>query len=128
MKRPLMAAADDSANRSVPPSLVLRLAHSGEGRPGRDERRPIRTLVLSEVRLHREALASQLAAEPWIELVGAATAMSDAVRLAAEAAVDVVLLDLPPNRSSLAALGGATTALPGVRFVVLGVVGSDEDV
>src|SRR2546430_15078285 len=102
MKSALTAARDGYPNRPArdhgPEFAPIGAEYAGT--TGTDQWRLIRALVLSEIRLHREGLASRLAGQPWIELVGSAGTMSEAVRLAIDQHVDVVLLDLPPTRDN----------------------------
>jgi two-component system nitrate/nitrite response regulator NarL len=86
----------------------------------------IRVVLTSEIRLHREGLASQLAVDGGIELVASADTLADAVALLSVRAVDIVLLDVAPTSEHLGALADAVATMPDARFVVLGVVEADE--
>jgi two-component system, NarL family, nitrate/nitrite response regulator NarL len=80
----------------------------------------IRTLVVSEVHLHREGLASALAADRAIRVVGAVASVAEARRKIGQEPVDIVLLDLPATDEHLSELAGAIRAEPRARFVALG--------
>jgi two-component system nitrate/nitrite response regulator NarL len=87
---------------------------------------PIRVVLTSEVRLHREGLVSKLAADGGIELVASADALGQSARLLEEHAADIVLLDMAASPDNLAGVSDAVARLPDARFVVLGVVEVDE--
>jgi two-component system, NarL family, nitrate/nitrite response regulator NarL len=88
----------------------------------------IRILVVSESRLHREGLTLRLSSEPGIQAVGSAATIGQAVSVAAEGEVDVVLLDAEPTRENRAALAAAVMASPGAHFVALVSTDSDEEI
>ena len=122
-----MAATGDAANH-LPKGRVLALPTTAGERAEPRERGPIQALLLSEIRLHREGLAAQLAGEQWVRVAATASTIAEVAGLAARRAIDIVLLDLPPTRENLRALGRAATATPAVRFIVLGGVTSESDV
>jgi two-component system NarL family response regulator len=88
----------------------------------------IRVVLVSEIRLHREGLASNLDAQPGIDVVAVSDSLSEAVNVIHEREVDIVLLDLPPTPEYLSALADSVAALPDARFVPLGVVETEEAV
>ncbi|MFF0739597.1 LuxR C-terminal-related transcriptional regulator [Streptomyces sp. NPDC004111] len=91
----------------------------------------LRVLVIAEVRLYREGLASILAAHADIGVVGSRCRWQDAVPLVAEVRPDIVLLDAPPGEKTTAVRrltgGSQEPGAPAVRVVALS-VGGHEDV
>lgn len=63
--------------------------------------------------------------EPGLEVMRART-LADALASATEQPVDAVLLDVPPTQHCRAEVLAATAALPGARFIAVGVTGVDE--
>jgi DNA-binding NarL/FixJ family response regulator len=92
----------------------------------------LRVLVIAEVRLYREGLASVLAAHADIGVVGSRCRWQDAVPLVAQVRPDIVLLDAPPGEKAMAVRqltggGGGADPAPPVRVVALS-VGDHQDV
>ena len=90
------------------------------GRRARSPARTIRTVLLSDVRLHREGLALVLADTPDIEVVAAAAYGRDATAALVRHAPDVALLDLATD-DVLSWVRSLVTSAPQVSFVLLGV-------
>jgi len=81
----------------------------------------VRLAILSPSRLVRETVASRLADEPEVEVVGTAATIDSLIGLDRARAIDVVLVDLslepgPP----LETLADVSALLPHVRSIVLG--------
>ena len=88
---------------------------SGEARPAR-----IRTVVIDDSPLLREAVACALAADPGIEVVGQAADGHEAVALARDVKPDVMILDLRmPGLGGLSVLDTLRTAQPDIRVIVM---------
>jgi two-component system nitrate/nitrite response regulator NarL len=87
---------------------------------------PIRVVLTSEVRLHREGLVSKLTSETGIELVASADTLAGAARFLEERAADIALLDVAASPENLSELSAAVARLPEACFVVLGVVEPEE--
>jgi DNA-binding NarL/FixJ family response regulator len=89
----------------------------------------IRVLVADDQAAVREGLATLLDLTPGIEVVGQARDGADAVRLAAEHAPDVVLMDLHmPGMDGIQATEQITREHPNVRVVVLTTYADDASV
>jgi DNA-binding NarL/FixJ family response regulator len=87
----------------------------------------IRLIIVSEARLHREALASALAEQPWSTLVTSVASLEEATPIAA-GSCDIVLLDLQPTPENLDALASSARAAPQARFVVFGTFRSEGEI
>lgn len=83
-------------------------------------------VLVSDVQLYREGLAVRLAAEPGLKLIASLDTLPEALEVAAGSSPDLVLFNVSPNSQSVAALSAAVAALPGTRFVALGVGNLDE--
>lgn len=90
---------------------------------------PVRTLLVDDQALFREALAALLEVQPEIEVVGEAGNGEEAVRLAAELRPDVVLMDLRmPVLDGIAATARLRLEQPDVRVLALTTFDDDADV
>ncbi|MFE2754532.1 response regulator [Actinosynnema sp. NPDC059335] len=90
---------------------------------------PVRVLIVDDQALFREALATLLEVQPGIEVVGEAGDGEQAVRLCAELAPDVVLMDLRmPVLDGIAATHRLRVEQPGVRVLALTTFDDDADV
>jgi DNA-binding NarL/FixJ family response regulator len=88
---------------------------------------PVRVLVVDDQRLVREGVASLLALEPGIEVVGTAADGREAVEHAVTRAPDVVLMDVRmPGTDGVEATATVRRRAPGVRVVMLTTF-DDED-
>ena len=88
---------------------------------------PIRVLVVDDQRLIRESIASLLALQPGIAVVGTAANGREAVERAVTLAADVVLMDVRmPELDGIAALELLRRRAPGCRVVMLTTF-DDED-
>lgn len=87
----------------------------------------MRLLVVTEIRLYRDALASELQALPDVEDTGVATTGAAAVAAARRSEYDLVLLDMAIEGSTQTAVALAT-ARPGIGVVALGVREDGPDV
>jgi DNA-binding NarL/FixJ family response regulator len=86
-------------------------------------------LVVDDYDLFRTGLATLLAAEPDLVVIGQASNGRAGVRLARELEPDVVLMDLRmPDISGHEATRAIIAERPGARVVVLTVLSDDEDV
>ena len=89
----------------------------------------IRVLVVDEHDLFRTGLASLLASQPDIEVVGQASGGRSGVRLADELRPDVVLMDLRmPDLTGSEATRMIVESHPSIRVIALTVLSEDEDV
>ena len=88
---------------------------------------PVRVLIVSDVRLYRDGLAHGLGAHHGLLVVGTATHIDEAIRLAADLLPSVILVDhaLPDGFPAIRLI---LAARPGVKVVVLGVLEEDENV
>jgi DNA-binding NarL/FixJ family response regulator len=90
---------------------------------------PVRVLVADDQKVVRDGLSLLLGMLPGIEVVGTAVDGTDAVRQAAAAAPDVVLMDLSmPNCDGVEATRRIAREQPDVRVVVLTAFCDDESV
>lgn len=79
-----------------------------------------RVLVIDDHPLVLDGIASVLASDPGIELVGTASGFDDAVALAGTRVPDVVLLDVGlGDRSGLDLIGPITAAAPTTKVIML---------
>ncbi len=84
------------------------------------ERDPIRVLIVDDHELFTHALTTTLAGDGRFEVVGTATTGREAVRLAKQSAVDVVLMDMSmPVLDGLAATRRLLTLEPAPRVIAL---------
>jgi DNA-binding NarL/FixJ family response regulator len=80
----------------------------------------IRVLVVSDVRLYREGVASALARRDAMVVVGAESSVPDAVARLATDSVRIVVVDMAIN-GSLAAVRAIAAASPHVKIVALAI-------
>ncbi len=86
----------------------------------------IRVVVVSDIRLYREGLAHILVDEPRLSVVGTAADVPAAVRVVAQHAPDVVLVDMVMPQGIDAVHAIAATA-PTVKVVALGIREIEQD-
>lgn len=87
-----------------------------------------RVLVVDDHPIVRSGIASVLATQPDLEVVGEAADGVEGVRLAGELAPDIVLMDLRmPNKNGVDATAEILAANPGARVVVLTTFASDGE-
>lgn len=88
---------------------------------------PIRVLVVDDHAVVREGVAALLRAEPDVEVVGEAADGETGVRLAAELAPDVVVMDIGlPDLTGVEATRRLRALRPGIRVLALTVYEKDE--
>ena len=93
------------------------------------DREPVRVLIVDDHPVVRTGLVGMLAGEADIEVVGEGASGSDAVRLAAELAPDVVLMDLRmPDLDGVSATRQIVAGGPGPRVVVVTTYDTDSDI
>ncbi|CAM5726251.1 response regulator transcription factor [Streptomyces coeruleorubidus] len=91
------------------------------------ERKPARVVVADDQTVVREGIVMLLGLLPGIEVVGAAGDGEEAVRLVAEVAPDVVLMDLRmPRCDGVEATRRIRAEYPGTQVVVLTTYADDE--
>src|ERR1700749_2346545 len=96
---------------------------------GIEDQNVVGVLIVDDYDLFRTGLATLLAAEPGVTVVGQASNGRAGVRLARELEPDVVLMDLRmPDISGHEATHEIIAERPGARVVVLTVLSDDEDV
>jgi DNA-binding NarL/FixJ family response regulator len=89
----------------------------------------VRVLVVDDQHLVREGIASLLAVEPGIEVVGTAADGPAAVARCAELTPDVVLMDVRmPGGDGVDATAAIRRTVPGTRVVMLTTFDDDHDV
>ena len=84
----------------------------------------IRLVIVDDHPIFREGVASILAAEPDIEIVGQGITAEDAINLTKEILPDVVLLDINMPGGGLTATEKISTSFPVVKIIIL--TGSDD--
>jgi DNA-binding NarL/FixJ family response regulator len=90
---------------------------------------PISVLVVDDHPMFREGMSSLLASLPRFQLVGTAATGDEAVRLAAEATPDVVLMDIGmPQMNGIEATRALVRACPSARVLVLTMYEEPESV
>lgn len=93
------------------------------------DREPVRVLIVDDHPVVRAGLIGMLAGEADIEVVGEGASGADAVRLAAELAPDVVLMDLRmPEMDGVSATRRIVAGGPGPRVVVVTTYDTDSDI
>jgi DNA-binding NarL/FixJ family response regulator len=91
--------------------------------------RPIRVLIADDQALIREGLELLLGLSPGITVVGTANDGDEAIRVAAERAPDVVLMDLRmPRCDGVEATRRIVRNYPSTRVVVLTTYADDESI
>ena len=89
---------------------------------------PIRVLLADDHILFRKGLASLVAAQADVEVVGEAADGLEALQKARELKPDIILMDIHmPNCDGIKATRLIKTELPNVRIVMLTVSDEDED-
>jgi two-component system, NarL family, nitrate/nitrite response regulator NarL len=89
--------------------------------------KPTRVVVLSEIRIYREGLATSLAREASIEVVGTARSGDEALTWIAEERPDVVLVDTAtPGATEL--IGRVSACYSGVTVLAIGVPDDERSV
>lgn len=97
--------------------------------PGRDPAEVVRVLLADDHRLFREGVASLLERAEDVELVGEAASGEEAVGLADELLVDVVLMDLKmPGMGGIEATRAIVGRNPHIGVIVVTMFEDDESV
>jgi DNA-binding NarL/FixJ family response regulator len=110
---------EDSGGAAVPPGP----SPEASRRPD-----PIRTMIVDDHALFRRGLEMVLEEEPDIELVGQAGDGAEAVKIAAEALPDIVLMDIRmPRSSGIEACRAMKEAAPSTKIVILTISDEQED-
>ena len=90
---------------------------------------PARVLVVDDQTLFRTGLASLLASDARVDVVGQAADGADAVKLAAKLKPDVVLMDIKmPSVDGIEATRQITELVPGVKVLMLTTFETDSQV
>jgi len=94
---------------------------------GRTRTRPVRVMLVSDVRMYREALGRWCNRHPSVRIVAAVGHRDGAVAFAREHHPDIVLLDMrTPESAELA--HALALAAPGIRLVGLGLSETEDNV
>lgn len=114
------------AGRRTPAGLREGRALQNQSKSGTEE--AVRVLVVDDHALFRRGLQMVLEGEPDIELVGEASDGDEAVRMAEEMALDVVLMDVRmPNRSGLEATKAIKDISPATKILMLTISDDEAD-
>src|SRR5256885_15117363 len=93
------------------------------------EAAPVRVLVADDQKVVRDGLSLLLGMLPGVQVIGTAVDGADAVRQAAAAVPDVVLMDLSmPNGGGVEATREILRQQPRIRVVVLTAYSDDDSV
>jgi DNA-binding NarL/FixJ family response regulator len=88
----------------------------------------IRTAVIDDHSLFRDGVVKLLARTPGIEVVAYGSTATDAIGIAKDLLLDVMLIELKLPDDGAAAVSVIARAHPGIRIVILTVSDSDSDV
>lgn len=89
---------------------------------------PLHVAIVDDHPLFRDGVALTLRAQPDIEVVGAGASAADALRIAAEAMPDIMLLDVSMPGGGVEAVRGIATGFPVIKVVMLTVSEEEDDV
>jgi len=84
------------------------------------ERKPLRLLIVADVRLYREGMHGSLSSRPQFSVVGVASNVDEALRLTVEIRPDIVIVDMA-SRQSLTLVRRIRHHAPNVHVVGFGV-------
>jgi two-component system NarL family response regulator len=100
----------------------------GPGSAAPEPPEPIRALIVDDHALFRRGLDIILDAEPDIEIVGEASDGAEAVRKAAEALPDIMLMDIRmPRSSGIEACRAIKDVAPSTKIIILTMSDEEED-
>ena len=86
-----------------------------------NSKRPIRILLVNEIRLMGNVIAAALEDEPDIKVVGCATSTDEAMKIVQEKEVDVALVSTRlPDQGALKLTNAITNAVPETKVLALG--------